>query len=686
MPSNFLDNLLQKYIKTESLRLHFKQLFFFGIGAFSSFVINFGLTFLLVDFFDFEKIFAIAITSFCFYTYAFVFNSLITFKKNISSIRILKYLFVLGTAYGINLFLSYILIDKLDLYYLLAMFISMSLVMILKYLIYHYWVFAHEKGDKKMQNSKSKKQKEESEKELLQSRLSLSPVENSPIAVSKKSNLSSSETESQIKIQPEIILEIESLNDRGFGIGKIGGKKWQILNSLPGEKVKLAEYKKGRKPRGIAGEILKASEFRVKAKDEAFLSTSPWQILNLSEENRIKKQKIKKYFQEMADFELPNFDIFSPIFEDSYNYRNKVEFSFYGFDETEELSLAFFKRGSSRGKIPVKSTSLIHEKMNIAASKIVQFLNQKKVVARDLKTLILRYSNYEQKVIASLFLKEKALIFSQNEVENLLDRDLKGLAVIYSDPRSPASVVTKIQNFAGELFLTEKVADKLLNYNLFQFFQVNIKAFEEVILDLKKYLELTLPFKGGEGIFPKTLPLLDMYAGVGTIGICLSDYFKQITAVELSPESQFLATQNAIQNGLLNFLDTSLKEKYLQNFKKSKGLNLAQNLDLDLTEIKKLKEFSKFSFKEASSESSLEFIKENQILILDPPRSGLHSDLIQKILEKKPKTIFYLSCNPQTQARDFKELKENYQIDFYKVYNFYPHTPHSESLMILRVV
>ena len=676
MSSNFLDNFLQKYIKSESLRLHFKQLFFFGIGAFSSFVINFGLTFLLVDFFDFKKIFAIAITSFCFYTYAFVFNSLITFKKNISSIRILKYLFVLGTAYGINLFLSYILIDKLDLYYLFAMFISMSLVMILKYLIYHYWVFAHEKGDKKMQNSKSKKQKEESEKELLQS--------DSPLGglVGGQSSAGASQT----KIPPEIILEIESLNDRGFGIGKIGVKKWQILNSLPGEKVKLAEYKKGRKPRGIAGEILKASEFRVKAKDEAFLSTSPWQILNLSEENRIKKQKIKKYFHEMADFELPDFDIFSPIFENSYNYRNKVEFSFYGFDETEELSLAFFKRGSSRGKIPVKNTSLIHEKMNIVASKIVQFLNQKKVVARDLKTLILRYSDYEQKVIASLFLKEKTLIFSQNEVENLLDRDLKGLAVIYSDPRSPASIVTKIQNFAGELFLTEKVADKLLNYNLFQFFQVNIKAFEEVILDLKKYLELTLPFKGGEGIFPKTLPLLDMYAGVGTIGICLSDYFKQITAVELSPESEFLATQNAIQNGLLNFLDTNLKEKYLQNFEKSKGLNLAKNLDLDLTEIKKLKEFSKFNFKEASSESSLEFIKENQSLILDPPRTGLHPDLIQKILEQKPKTIFYLSCNPQTQARDFKELKEKYQIDFYKVYNFYPHTPHSESLMILRVV
>lgn len=86
----------------------------------------------------------------------------------------------------------------------------------------------------------------------------------------------------------------------------------------------------------------------------------------------------------------------------------------------------------------------------------------------------------------------------------------------------------------------------------------------------------------------------------------------------------------------------------------------------------------------AKSEEALEYINFNQTVILDPPRAGCDKKLIEKLNDVKPKNIIYLSCNPATQARDIKLLLENYQIASVKTFNFFPHTPHIENLVILQ--
>jgi 23S rRNA (uracil1939-C5)-methyltransferase len=70
-------------------------------------------------------------------------------------------------------------------------------------------------------------------------------------------------------------------------------------------------------------------------------------------------------------------------------------------------------------------------------------------------------------------------------------------------------------------------------------------------------------------------------------------------------------------------------------------------------------------------------------VIFDPPRAGLSKKIIRGILKNQPKRILYISCNPSTQARDVKMLEEKYKIIFFKAYNFFPRTPHIESVMIL---
>jgi 23S rRNA (uracil1939-C5)-methyltransferase len=87
---------------------------------------------------------------------------------------------------------------------------------------------------------------------------------------------------------------------------------------------------------------------------------------------------------------------------------------------------------------------------------------------------------------------------------------------------------------------------------------------------------------------------------------------------------------------------------------------------------------------EASTEKALEYITSGKPVIFDPPRAGLHAKVVDRVLEVTPEKVIYLSCNPATQARDLAKLQESYDVLDFKVYNFFPRTPHIETLAILR--
>ena len=87
----------------------------------------------------------------------------------------------------------------------------------------------------------------------------------------------------------------------------------------------------------------------------------------------------------------------------------------------------------------------------------------------------------------------------------------------------------------------------------------------------------------------------------------------------------------------------------------------------------------------ARSEDALEYIEPDQTVIVDPPRAGCDAKLIEKLLEIMPPSIIYLSCNPITQARDVHMLEGKYHITKVQPYNFFPHTPHLENLMVLEL-
>ena len=425
-------------------------------------------------------------------------------------------------------------------------------------------------------------------------------------------------------------LRLEKIVGGGQAIGTLDdGRKAFVWGGLPKELVTIrVTKKKSHFVEGIVTEIIEKSPERITPKDEnSYLSTSPWQIMPMSSEQSYKASLIEEAFL-LHNITLPEkIKVFTDGVE--FNYRNKVEFSWFGDktydDEKETLDLAFFKRGG-KGKVIVDGTSLAHPSINKLAIEIRDLLREKPIVARQLKTLLIR-SDQQGNAVWQLYVKDK--------IENLISDDeakllsAKGGEIIYSDPKSPASRITERLNKFGDTTLSDTILGVAFNYACEGFFQVNIPVYEKSLSDMKAWINCN-----------EKLPILDLYSGVGTIGLTIGG--DDVTLVEINEHAVAEMQRN----------------------------------------IAKLNRPSAKAIL-APSEKSLECITGEQIVIVDPPRAGLHADVTNRLLETEPPRIIYLSCNPVTQARDVSLLKEKYKIVHHQGYNFFPRTPHIEHLVVL---
>ncbi len=201
----------------------------------------------------------------------------------------------------------------------------------------------------------------------------------------------------------------------------------------------------------------------------------------------------------------------------------------------------------------------------------------------------------------------------------------QGVVVYYSTSKSPASVATKQLYRYGDSVLQDEISRHPINYDVTSFFQVNVPELEPVIERMSSHLS------GSDEV-------IDFYAGVGTFARVLN----ATKMVELDEANIKLARRNV-----------------------SKACAIIH----------------------ASAENSLEHIPSGSttVLIVDPPRAGLHKKVIQQILAQRPARITYLSCNPVTQARDIALLQGLYGLVELSGHNFFPRTPHIESLALLEL-
>ncbi len=429
------------------------------------------------------------------------------------------------------------------------------------------------------------------------------------------------------KVLPIVELTLEKIVGGGQTLGSLDyGKKAFVWGGLPGEKVSVQlTKKKSSLVEGIVVEVLEPSADRVTPVDEdSYLSTSPWQIMNFEREQHYKSALIEEAF-ELHDIVLPEkIEAYSDGRE--MGYRNKLEFSWWWDKEAGQLDLAFFRRGT-HGKIPVQGSSLADPKINEAAHRIRDTLRNREVQAYLLKTLLIR-SNRAGDVVAQLYVKDE--MFDAFTEQELRDFDIAGFELIFSNPKSPASVITKRLQAWGETSLTDTILDVPFTYAVEGFFQINLPVYEQALRDMHEWV-------------PADKPAVDLYSGVGTIGLTIGG--DHITMVEIN--------EHAVREMERNITA-------LQREQAAKAIL-------------------------APSETALEHITSDATIIVDPPRAGLHEDVVTKLREATPDRIVYLSCNPVTQARDVALLCADnaYGIRAHRGYNFFPRTPHIEHLIVL---
>ena len=381
------------------------------------------------------------------------------------------------------------------------------------------------------------------------------------------------------------MIKVEKFIPGGQALGTSPeGKKIFFWNALPGETVLEYEITKNKSSyaEAIATSIKNPSKYRVEPRDDFYLSTSPWQILDYNYELEQKSLLVQEIFREHK------IDIAPPeVVTDGkdYQYRNKMEYALYYDLEKSKIFPAFRARGSHR-KIPITNSSLERPEIFKKAQEIIDNLNAKGEEARKYQSLLLR-CNQNGEVSGGLYENHKPHPVFDN--------------------------------------LKDKILGQEYSYSPNGFFQINLPVYELALKEIKKYI--------------KTNEVLDLYAGVGTIGLSVARD-KNLTLVEI---------------------DKSAYKELENNSKNQKNIT---------TILEK-------------SEDVLNYLAPEQTVILDPPRAGCDRKLIDKLSEVTPKKIIYLSCNPATQARDVKILLEKYQIEEIKTFNFFPHTPHIENLVVL---
>ena len=416
--------------------------------------------------------------------------------------------------------------------------------------------------------------------------------------------------------------KIEKLVFGGQGLGRVDNKVVMAFNALPGEEVEIDVISEKKNfIEGIARNVIVPSPDRIEPEEDHFLSCSPWQVLSWDAENRWKKEICRDVFRRIGGFEIDD-DIEIVSGSDQYHYRNKIEYNFTS-DENGQLSLALFNRGTHE-KSAVNMCKLAQPAINRAVEKVFQWLLAEGAHINYLKNIIAACDD-SGRVIVTLYLIRKFAFTAYPE----LDDCLAGLRTVLVDQRPQGKRSKKLLHQYGQQVLCSKIKDSIINYSPSGFFQVNPPVFGKAVDAISGFLD-------------ENMPLLDFYSGAGAISLPLSSRFSQCTLVDSD-------------NSSINWARRNIKNLKIKNCEAIK----------------------------APAESITDKIESGLIALFNPPRAGLHRKLIQKLLAEKPPRIIYLSCNPSTQARDLKLLGEVYKILFVRLYNFYPRTPHVESLAIL---
>ena len=446
---------------------------------------------------------------------------------------------------------------------------------------------------------------------------------------------------------------------KGVSVAKApDGKVIFIPNVVPGDVVDVQTFKKRKAYyEGKAVHFHEFSEHRTEPICEYFgvCGGCKWQNMKYSQQLYYKQNEVKNHLQRIGKIELPDFE---PILgsEKQFFYRNKMEFGFSNarwltekeIDSTEDLgnrnALGFHIPKMWDKILDIKKCHLQEDPSNAIRNEIRTFANENnleffnpKAHEGFLRTLMIRTaSTGEIMVLIQFFREDKAkrellLHFLANRFP-----EITSLQYVINGKPNDTIYDQKIELFKGREYILEEMEGLQFSINAKSFYQTNSAQAYELYKITREFAGLT----GNEIVY-------DLYTGTGTIAQFVSKKSKKVIGVESVPEAIIDAKANAQRNAITNceFFVGDMKVVFNENF-------IAQHGQPD-------------------------------VIITDPPRDGMHKDVVDQILKIAPEKIVYVSCNSATQARDLALMDEKYKVTRVRPVDMFPQTHHVENVVLL---
>ncbi len=454
-------------------------------------------------------------------------------------------------------------------------------------------------------------------------------------------------------------LEILDIGSKGQSIAKSkDGIVLMVKNGVPGDIVDIKTYRK--KKNYFLGNIINYrsySKHRIEPKCTHFGLCGGCKLQNVSYDfqTKLKENKIKHSLNKL----FQNINI-EPILKckDQFNYRNKLEFSFTDnkwltSDEIknddqkiDRRGIGFHKSGMWDKIVDIEKCYLQKNPSNKIRLELKEFAKKNNISFYNtrlrkglLRSITIRNSSLNQFMVLIQFFED-----NKKDIELIMSflnesfKEIHSLLYVINNKQNDSIYDRELFLYSGKKYIEEKIDDLIFKIYPKSFFQTNINQTKKLYQKIYEFSELT----GNEIVY-------DLYSGLGTITQFIAKDAKKVIGIESVEEAVISARNSAKENNITN-------------------------VDFEVGDMKKI--------------FTSEFISRHgrsDLIITDPPRDGMHKDVIKEILKLKTPKIVYVSCNPSTQCRDLELLKDNYNITKVQPVDMFPHTDHVENIVLLKL-
>ncbi len=454
-------------------------------------------------------------------------------------------------------------------------------------------------------------------------------------------------------------IQVLDAGAKGVSVAKApDGKVIFIPNVVPGDVVDVQTFKKRKAYyEGKAVKFHEYSQHRVEPICEHFgvCGGCKWQNMKYSQQLHYKQNEVFNHLLRIGKIELPELE---PILgsQKQFFYRNKMEFSFsnsrwltekeIGSDEDlgNRNALGFHIPKMWDKILDINKCHLQGDPSNAIRNEIRVFANENNLTFFNprnheglLRTLMMRTaSTGEIMVLIQFFENDKTS--RELLLDHIYDKfpQITSLQYVVNNKANDTIYDQNIQLYKGRDYILEEMEGLKFSINAKSFYQTNSDQAYELYKITRDFAGLS----GNEIVY-------DLYTGTGTIAQFVSKNAKKVIGVESVPEAIVDAKANAVRNEITNceFYVGDMKVVFNESF-------IAQHGKPD-------------------------------VIITDPPRDGMHKDVIEQIMKIEPERIVYVSCNSATQARDLALMDEKYKVTRVRPVDMFPQTHHVENVVLL---